>query len=48
MTGLIELSNFDVQNVSSKCTNPSETEGKKEVKVKMYIKSMGKCFQMYF
>ena len=42
MKGLIELSNFVVENFSSKCTNPSETKGK--VSVKMY----GKCMVTYF
>ena len=46
MKGLIELSNFAVETLSSKCTAPSETEGEGEVKVKMYGKCMGKNFQL--
>ena len=38
MKGLIELSNFADELVSSKCTTPSQTEGEGEVKVKMYEK----------
>ena len=48
MKGLIELSNFVVETVSSKCITPSKTEGEGEVKVKMYLKCMGKSGQMYF
>ena len=40
MIGLIELSNFAGETVSSKCTTPSETEGEVKVKVKMYRKCM--------
>ena len=44
MKGLIELSNFAVETVSSKCTTLLETEGEGEVKVKMYGKCMEKMF----
>ena len=44
MKGLIELTNFDVEIVSSKCTTPSKTESKGKVKVKMYGKCMEKIF----
>ena len=42
MKGLIELINFSVETVTSKCTILSKTEGKEKVKVKMYRKCMGK------
>ena len=48
MKGLIELHNIAVKTVNSKCTNLSKTEGKGEVKVKMYKKCMENLFQMYF
>ena len=48
MKGLIELSNFDVEHFSSKCTTPSETEGEGEVSVKMYGKSMVNCLNRIF
>ena len=48
MKGLIELSNFAVETVSPKCTIPWKTEGKNEVNVKMYGKSMGKMFNHIF
>ena len=48
MKGLIELSNFAVGTVSSKCTTPSETEGEVEDTLTMYWKCMGKCFQLSF
>ena len=44
MKGLIELRNFAVKIVSSKCATPSETEGEGEVKVKMYKKCIVKLF----
>ena len=43
MKGLIELNNFAVGTVSSKCTTPSETEGEVEVTPKMY----GKCIENF-
>ena len=50
MKGLIELSNFAVKYFSSKCTNPSETEGKGEVSPngwEMYVKMFSsECFSM--
>ena len=46
MKGLIELSNFAVETVSSKCTTPSETKSKGEVK--MYRNCMGDNFQLNF
>ena len=46
MKGLIELSNFAVETVSSKYTTPSETEGEGEVTVQMYGKCMVKCFDL--
>ena len=39
---------FAVETVSSKCIIPSETEGKGEVKVKMYQKCMEKMFNYIF
>ena len=48
MKGHIELSNFVVETVSSKCITSSKTEGENEVKVKMYRKCMEICFQMCF
>ena len=48
MIGLIELSNYAVQTVSLKCTIPSVTEGKGEVKVKMYGKCIEKMFYWIF
>ena len=38
MKDLLELSNFAVETVSSKCTILSKTESEYEVKVKMYGK----------
>ena len=46
MTGIIELSNFAVETVCSKCTTLSEIEGEGEGKVKMYGKCMGQNFQL--
>ena len=46
MKGLIELNNFAVGTVSSKCTTPSETEGEVEDTNKMYGKCIGKSFQL--
>ena len=48
MKGLIELSNFTVETVSSKCTTSSETEGEGEVIVKMYGKCKVKHFKLNF
>ena len=48
MKGLIELNNFAVETVSSKCTTPSETEGEVEVTPKMYGKGMGQFFKLDF
>ena len=48
MKGLIELSNFAVETVSSKCTTLSETEGEGEVKVKMYENVWEKMFNLIF
>ena len=48
MKGLIELSNFGVETVSLKYTNPSETKGEVEVTPKMYKKFMRKYFQLNF
>ena len=48
MKGLIELSNFVVETVSSKYTTPSETEGEVDDTPTMYLKCMGKCFQLNF
>ena len=47
MKGIIELSNFTVETVSSKCTL-SDTEGETKVKVKMYGKGMAKMFNNIF
>ena len=44
MKGIIELSNFAVGTVCSKCTTLSENEGEGEVKVKMYGRGMAKMF----
>ena len=46
MKGLLELSNFAVGTVSSKCTTPSETEGEVEVTPKMYGKCMGEYLEL--
>ena len=48
MKGLIELSNFAVEAVSSKCTNPSETKGEFENTFEMYEKCIGKFFKLGF
>ena len=48
MKGLIELSNFAVCTVSSKCTTLSETEGEVEDTPKIYGKCMGICFKLNF
>ena len=48
MKDLIELSNFVVETVSSKCTTPSETEGEVEVTIKMYEKCMRQYLQLKF
>ena len=48
MKGLIEPSNFGVENFSSKCTTPSETEVEGEVTIQMYGKCMVKIFKLNF
>ena len=48
MKGLIELSNFAVETVSSKCTTPSETEGEVEDTPKIYGKCIGRYFELDF
>ena len=48
MKGLIELNNIAVETVNSKSTTLSKTEGKGEVKVKMYGKCMGKIINWIF
>ena len=48
MRWLVELSNFPVEAVNSKCTTPSETEGEVEVTPKMYEQCIGKVFKLDF
>ena len=48
MKGLIKLTNFAVETVSSKCTTPSKTESEGKVIVKMYGKCMEKNFLIKF
>ena len=42
----MELTNFAVEAVSSKCTSLSETEGEGEVKVKIYRKCIEKMVNL--
>ena len=48
MKGLVELSNFAVGSVSTKCTTLTETKGKVEDTPKMNWQCMGKIFKFKF
>ena len=46
MKGIIELKNFNVENISLKCTTPLETKDEGEFTVQMYGKCIIKIFKL--